>query len=193
MRLKRKAMKSKILIFVLGTVAFSTPAFASWSVLYDNGGGSGWVSSIGSFNYLINNTGMSPAWQDAVGNSGQAALDASYALDPSNLPTLTGPNAFDAGLTWHCGTWSQFSLACTGGGGTPPPLLDVSLALNNFFYTASSTCEQTNATGTATWACNATTTTPIIPYGDWLFVNGVIIFLLAFSVIANIASVLKFK
>jgi len=85
---------------------------ASWSVQYDNGGGSAWQTSISSQS-LLKNSGY-PCWEWASGPTCQSAINAAYAIDPSPLPTLTGPNATADGLNWPC-DWSQFSTAC------PPP------------------------------------------------------------------------
>ena len=46
-------------------------------------------------------------------------------------------------------------------------------------------------TSTTTYATSTPLTT--VQYGDWLLVNGIIVFFLAFVVLANMASAFKFK
>ncbi len=77
-----------------------------------------------------------------------------------------------------------------GGGGTVYPLAFVQGIL---FDTASSTCIQTNISGTTTFSCFGTSTSATVPFGDWLLVNCIIIFLLSFIPISMLFSVLKRK
>jgi hypothetical protein len=185
-------MKSKIILLSIVVLSIATPTFASWSVLYDNGGGSAWINSNGTY-YLLLNAG-DPTWSDQQGNSGQAAVDYAWALDPlpSTLPTITN-FANPHGLDWHCPGWSQFpGGSCGGGGGgTTTPLF-----LNSVFQylTASSTCEQTNTTGTTTFACQATSTFPFYPgYGDWVVMESLILFCVAFIPIGTFYSMFTLR
>lgn len=68
---------------------------------------------------------------------------------------------------------------------TVPPLAFAGLA----GIISSSTCEQMSTT---TWKCNATSTNPF-PYGDWIFVNAFLIFLLAFIPINTIVNLVRIK
>jgi hypothetical protein len=79
------------------------------------------------------------------------------------------------------------------GGTPPPPPPTVDMSLSQFFYIASSTCEQTNTSGTTTYACTGTTTMPIVPYGDWLIVSAIMIACMAFIPISTLMSMFALR